>query len=67
MEGHVIEFLWNFAFFILRESKARKPRPVGLDDSIDRGIVLDATCFSISRDIRVFERLRNEMDPDSAF
>ena len=40
---------------MLRESKAQKPRPVGLDDSIDRGIVSDTTCFMISRDIGVYE------------
>src|SRR5258708_420130 len=47
---------WNQLSLMIRESKAQKPRPVGLDDSMDRGIVSDTTCLSISRsDIRVFE------------
>src|SRR5258708_2546996 len=48
-------FLWNHIAFMTRESKVQKQRPVGLDDPIDKGIVLDTTCFSISRDIRAFE------------
>src|SRR6266436_1155049 len=47
---------WNQLSLMIRESKAQKPRPVGLDNSMDRGIVSDTTCLSISRsDIRVFE------------
>src|SRR5258708_28634951 len=39
-----------------QESKVQKQMPVGLDDPIDRGNILDTTCFfSIPRDIGVFE------------
>jgi len=33
---------------------------VGLDDPIDRGNISDTTCFSISRDIEVFENPEHE-------
>ncbi len=59
-EAHIIEFWWNGVFFMLRESKAQKPRPVGLNDSIDRGIVSDTTCLLILRDIGVFKNPEHE-------
>ncbi len=59
-ELHAIEFLWNHIAFMIREFKAQKQWPVGLDNPIDRGIVSDTTCFSISRDIRVFENPEHE-------
>ena len=52
--------LWNHIAFMTRESKVQKQRPVGLDNPIDKGIVLDTTCFSISRDIRAFENLEHK-------
>src|SRR5258708_22560996 len=56
MELHAIKFLWNHIAFMIREFKAQKQWPVGLDNPIDRGNILDTTCFiSIPGDIRVFE------------
>ena len=46
---------------MIRESKARKPRPVGLNNSIDRGIISDTTCFTILRGIEVFRITGHEL------
>ena len=46
---------------MIREFKAQKQWPVGLDDPIDRGNILDTTCFfSIPRDIKIFENPEHE-------
>src|SRR5258708_8265374 len=56
MELHAIKFLWNHIAFMIREFKAQKQWPVGLDNPIDRGNILDTTCFiSIPGDIRLFQ------------
>src|SRR5258708_11267699 len=60
IEVHISEFSWNNFSFMTQESKAQKQRPVGLDNPIDRGNISDTTCFSISRDIEVFENPEHE-------
>src|SRR5258708_1269043 len=54
MEACIPEFPRNHVAFVIRELKAQKQRPVGLDDFIDGGIASNTTRFTTLKDIEVF-------------
>ena len=59
-EVHAIEFSMNHFFFMTRESKAQKQRPVGLDNHINEGIISDTTHFMILKDVKVSQSPKYE-------
>src|SRR5260221_4183664 len=50
----------NHFFFMTRESKAQKQRPVGLDNHINEGIISDTAHSMILKDVKVSQSPGNE-------